>query len=163
MPRSAVRRQSSAFFLLALSLVSTLLARPIQAEVPAPVMAPVLDVAKELQLPETDLAVASIPLDGPGKARFMNADMPLNPGSIMKVITTYAALELLGPTFQWHTRLYTDGIIEGETLNGNLYFVGSGDPKLTEERLWLLLREFCLLYTSPSPRDGLLSRMPSSA
>ena len=141
MPRSAVRRQSPAFFLLAMSLVSTLLARPLQAEVPAPVMAPVLDVAKELQLPETDLAVASIPLDGPGKARFMNADMPLNPGSIMKVITTYAALELLGPTFQWHTRLYTDGTIEGETLNGNLYFVGSGDPKLTEERLWLLLRE----------------------
>ena len=24
-------------------------------------------------------------------------------------------------------------------------------------------RRFCLLYTSPSPRDGLLSRMPSSA
>jgi len=24
-------------------------------------------------------------------------------------------------------------------------------------------RTFCLLYTSPSPRDGLLSRMPSSA
>ena len=23
--------------------------------------------------------------------------------------------------------------------------------------------QFCLLYTSPSPRDGLLSRMPSSA
>ena len=28
---------------------------------------------------------------------------------------------------------------------------------------WLLLSQFCLLYTSPSPRDGLLSRMPSSA
>ena len=26
-----------------------------------------------------------------------------------------------------------------------------------------LISEFCLLYTSPSPRDGLLSRMPSSA
>ena len=26
-----------------------------------------------------------------------------------------------------------------------------------------LLRKICLLYTSPSPRDGLLSRMPSSA
>ena len=25
------------------------------------------------------------------------------------------------------------------------------------------LRHLCLLYTSPSPRDGLLSRMPSSA
>ena len=140
MPRSVVRRQSLAFFLLAATGVFSW-ASPAHADVPAPVMAPVLDVAKELQLPETDLAVASIPLDGPGQARFMNADMPLNPGSIMKVITTYAALELLGPTFQWHTRLYTDGIIEGETLNGNLYFVGSGDPKLTEERLWLLLRE----------------------
>ena len=26
-----------------------------------------------------------------------------------------------------------------------------------------LILEVCLLYTSPSPRDGLLSRMPSSA
>ena len=25
------------------------------------------------------------------------------------------------------------------------------------------MRDICLLYTSPSPRDGLLSRMPSSA
>ena len=42
--------------------------------------------------------------------------------------------------------------------------------KLSEERVVVLpagvdLRRFipCLLYTSPSPRDGLLSRMPSSA
>ena len=27
----------------------------------------------------------------------------------------------------------------------------------------LLLANVCLLYTSPSPRDGLLSRMPSSS
>ena len=35
----------------------------------------------------------------------------------------------------------------------------------TEARYWacLALSEICLLYTSPSPRDGLLSRMPSSA
>ena len=40
------------------------------------------------------------------------------------------------------------------------------------EGFWLQLKEIgllrwrinsCLLYTSPSPRDGLLSRMPSSA
>ena len=165
MPRSVVRRQSLVFFLLSISLVSALLARPVQAEAPVPVMAPVLDVAKELQLPEADLAVASIPLDGPGQARFMNADMPLNPGSIMKVITTYAALELLGPTFQWHTRLYTDGTIEGETLNGNLYFVGSGDPKLTEERLWLLLRELRAMgvkhITGDLVLDGSVFNLPN--
>ena len=40
---------------------------------------------------------------------------------------------------------------------------------LSERRLWLteqakpMALMFCLLYTSPSPRDGLLSRMPSSA
>ena len=28
---------------------------------------------------------------------------------------------------------------------------------------WLSVDNYCLLYTSPSPRDGLLSRMPSSA
>ena len=28
---------------------------------------------------------------------------------------------------------------------------------------WLARRQICLLYTSPSPRDGILSRMPSSA
>ena len=34
---------------------------------------------------------------------------------------------------------------------------------LALERLDRRLAEVCLLYTSPSPRDGLLSRMPSSA
>ena len=29
--------------------------------------------------------------------------------------------------------------------------------------IFTLLSKYCLLYTSPSPRDGLLSRMPSSA
>ena len=32
-----------------------------------------------------------------------------------------------------------------------------------DRQLDALLKEHCLLYTSPSPRDGLLSRMPSSA
>ena len=34
------------------------------------------------------------------------------------------------------------------------------DLSITEE---LIYPNFCLLYTSPSPRDGLLARMPSSA
>ena len=39
---------------------------------------------------------------------------------------------------------------------------GTGAGFLTSFGLDLLSRT-CLLYTSPSPRDGLLSRMPSSA
>ena len=36
-------------------------------------------------------------------------------------------------------------------------------PHFYRVRLWGYGAETCLLYTSPSPRDGLLSRMPSSA
>ena len=36
-------------------------------------------------------------------------------------------------------------------------------PAQRAELDWLLYNKPCLLYTSPSPRDGLLSRMPSSA
>ena len=37
--------------------------------------------------------------------------------------------------------------------------------KLTKDMLHTMYEDngICLLYTSPSPRDGLLSRMPSSA
>lgn len=120
---------------------SFLLSASVQAETQTPIMKTVLSTAQKLSLDKNNLAMAAVPLNGPGEAHFMNADQPFSPGSIMKVVTTYAALELLGPTYQWHTRIYTDGTIEGDTLKGNLYYVGSGDPKLTEERLWLLLRE----------------------
>ena len=35
--------------------------------------------------------------------------------------------------------------------------------KESQEKIKEIRAEGCLLYTSPSPRDGLLSRMPSSA
>ena len=103
--------------------------------------AEVLKAAARAGVPESALAVAAIPLDGPGRAQYFNADIPFSPASTMKLVTTYAALEILGPTFRWHTRLYTDGERRGNTLRGNLYLVSGGDPKLTEERLWLLLRD----------------------
>lgn len=93
------------------------------------------------KLSSAALSLALIPLDGPGTASHLNADLPVNPASTMKLVTTYAALELLGPTYQWKTGLYTDGPLRNGVLQGNLYFKGGGDPKLTMERLWLLLRD----------------------
>ncbi|WP_206613590.1 D-alanyl-D-alanine carboxypeptidase/D-alanyl-D-alanine endopeptidase [Parahaliea mediterranea] len=87
------------------------------------------------------LGLAAIPLDGPGQAQYLNADTLMSPGSIVKVITTYAALEILGPNYRWDTTLLTDGRIEGEVLKGNLYLRFGGDPKLTIERLWTTLGE----------------------
>ncbi|MDS1311745.1 D-alanyl-D-alanine carboxypeptidase/D-alanyl-D-alanine endopeptidase [Marinobacter xiaoshiensis] len=87
------------------------------------------------------LSMAAIPLNGPGLDQNINADVPMSPGSIMKVITTYAALEILGPTHHWDTDFLTDGQMVGDTLAGNLYVRFGGDPKLTFERLWTALRE----------------------
>ncbi len=66
--------------------------------------------------------------------------VPVNPASIMKLVTTYAALDLLGPAYNWTTPVYTDGTVNNGVLNGNLYIKGQGDPKLVLERMWLLLR-----------------------
>lgn len=71
----------------------------------------------------------------------MNADVPRNPASVMKLLPTYAALDMLGPAYTWHTRAYADGPVVGGVLKGNLYLKGSGDPLLTLERWWRFVTE----------------------
>ena len=68
------------------------------------------------------------------------AAQAMSPASVMKLVTSYAALDLLGPAFTWNTAVYADGKVQDGTLQGNLVLRGSGDPKLVLERLWLLLR-----------------------
>jgi D-alanyl-D-alanine carboxypeptidase/D-alanyl-D-alanine-endopeptidase (penicillin-binding protein 4) len=53
----------------------------------------------------------------------------------MKLVTTYAAIDLLGPDFTWNTRFYSDGVVSQGVLRGNLYVRGGGDPKLVLERI----------------------------
>ena len=64
-----------------------------------------------------------------------------NPASTMKLVTSYAALALLGPAYTWKTEAQIDGSLVDGVLTGNLYLKGDGDPQLTLERFWLLLRE----------------------
>lgn len=90
---------------------------------------------------ENAMSMAAVPLNGPGINQYINADAQMSPGSIMKLVTTYAALEVLGPTHHWDTDFLTDGVIAGNTLQGNLYVRFGGDPKLTIERLWTTLGE----------------------
>ncbi len=70
-----------------------------------------------------------------------NGRQAMNPASAMKLVTTYAALELLGQSYTWRTEALTDAPPANGTLNGNLYLRGSGDPRLALEQFWLLLRQ----------------------
>jgi len=67
----------------------------------------------------------------------------MNPASLMKLVTTYAALDLLGPAFTWKTAAYANGMLagaNGDVLDGDLVLKGGGDPKFTIENLWLFVR-----------------------
>ncbi len=87
----------------------------------------------------------------------------VNPASVMKLVTTYAALELLGPAYTWATPVYVDGPIAGGVLQGNLIIQGRGDPKLVQERLWLLLRRVQGLGIKTITGDILLDRSAFAA
>ncbi len=71
----------------------------------------------------------------------INADQALNPASVMKLVTTFAALELLGPAYTWKTGFWSQSPVDNGVLAGDLYLRGSADPKLTFEQFWLLLRQ----------------------
>jgi D-alanyl-D-alanine carboxypeptidase/D-alanyl-D-alanine-endopeptidase (penicillin-binding protein 4) len=83
-------------------------------------------------VPQSSVAVVVQEVGGTRPALTTNATAPMNPASVMKLVTTYAALELLGPAYHWKTEVYADG--------NDLVLKGYGDPKLNLESFWLMLR-----------------------
>ena len=83
-------------------------------------------------VPRANIAVVVQEVGAPRPELAINAGAAMNPASVMKLVTTYAALELLGPAYRWKTEVYTDG--------DNLTLKGYGDPKLNLESFWLMLR-----------------------
>ncbi|HEX6828681.1 MAG TPA: D-alanyl-D-alanine carboxypeptidase, partial [Burkholderiales bacterium] len=127
--------------LLAALAAAALLALPAQAEKLPPAVAQALKLAG---IPES---AAGIWVQETGAARpelALNADQPMNPASVMKLLTTYAALDLLGPGYTWKTEVYGAGPLNGDALEGDLVIKGYGDPKLNLENFWLLTRRLRL-------------------
>jgi len=109
-----------------------------------PANAPIPDRIERIidghNLPESSFSfyVQAVGADAP---RFVfNAGKPMNPASAVKTITTFAALESLGPAFTWQTELYALGPIENGVLRGDLLVKGGGDPFLVEDQLRGMLK-----------------------
>ena len=110
------------------------------------------------KLPPESMAVFVQEVGGGRTLLTWNADVPVNPASLTKLMTTYAALDLLGPAWAWSTPVWLQGTVSDGVLDGNLVIKGSGDPKLVPERLWLMLRRVQQLGVQEIRGDIVLDR-----
>jgi len=81
------------------------------------------------------VGLVALPLDGGAPLLQHNPARALNPASTMKLVTTFAALSLLGPEYRWRTSAFLRGRLESGVLRGDLVLRGGGDPKLVVEDL----------------------------
>lgn len=87
------------------------------------------------------VSICFAPICGDGPRVSLDAERPLPPASVQKIVTSAAVLDLLGPDHTFETRVRADGSIQGPRMDGNLYLEGDGDPFLVSERLWLLAQD----------------------
>jgi D-alanyl-D-alanine carboxypeptidase/D-alanyl-D-alanine-endopeptidase (penicillin-binding protein 4) len=98
----------------------------------APLPKSVLQALKAAGVPPAGVAAVVQEAGASRPSISVNPQASINPASVMKLVTTYAALELLGPAYRWKTEAYLDG--------DHLVLRGTGDPKLNHESFWMLLR-----------------------
>ncbi len=100
--------------------------------------APVALAAKSLGLPHEGISLWVQGVEALEPLVLVNADVPRNPASAMKLVTTLAALEGLGPAYTWHTEVFLGAPVRGDTVPGDVYLRGHGDPYLVAEEFWKL-------------------------
>jgi serine-type D-Ala-D-Ala carboxypeptidase/endopeptidase (penicillin-binding protein 4) len=103
--------------------------------------APVREALARAGVPPASVAAVVAPVERGAPLVSHNADAAMNPASVMKLVTSYAALDLLGPAFTFHTDFLVAGELSGGVLQGDLVIRGGGDPKLTADALWLAAHE----------------------
>ena len=110
------------------------------AELPASVA----DALKRASIPLSAIAVYVQAVDSTAPSISHNAAKSTNPASVMKLVTTTAALDLLTPAYRWKTEIYRDGSVVSDKLNngvlqGNLVIKGYGDPSFKAQEFWRML------------------------
>ena len=117
----------------------------------------------EQRIPLTAVSVYVQEIGAPRPLVSHKASQPMNPASTMKLLTTFAGLELLGPDYRWKTEAYADGPITGGVLDGNLLLKGYGDPKITVEQFQELVARLRATGMSKIRGDLVLDRSYFSA
>jgi D-alanyl-D-alanine carboxypeptidase/D-alanyl-D-alanine-endopeptidase (penicillin-binding protein 4) len=146
------RRRTLLVALLGLCLIGSSAARA--AELP-PVVSRAL---AEAGIPLAAVGVVVQAVSGGPALVSHHAQQAMNPASAMKLLTTYAGLELLGPAYTWRSEALAETRPIAGQLDGHLYLRGSGDPRLGLEQFWLLLRQLRARGVSEIGGDLVLDR-----
>jgi len=127
--------------LLSLLLVSALFAPLAGRADPSDTLPPEVSRAlKQFRLSERGLSVYVHEIGKPEPTLAVRADVPRNPASTMKLLTTLVALDTLGPAYTWKTEAWSVAPVHDGVLEGDLYLKGYGDPYLVIEHFWRFLR-----------------------
>jgi len=121
-----------------LLILACLCCLPAHAAVLPPALAQALKTAG---VPVAATAVWVMEVDRSVPRLTVNAGVAMNPASTIKLLTTFAALDLLGPAYVWNTEAYASGNLSDDVLAGDLHLRGGGDPKLTYDQFSRLLRQ----------------------
>ncbi len=101
--------------------------------------APVSQVARAQGVPATAISVWVQKIGDPEPLIAVNADLPRNPASTMKLATTFAALSALGPTYTWSTQVHLLSPMAPGGIVKDVWLRGGGDPFLVLEEYWKIL------------------------
>lgn len=102
----------------------------------APLPPTLVRAMKQAGIPERNVSIHVRDASSDRAVIDLNADWPRSPASTIKVLTTFIALDMLGPSYTWKTRVYRTGKLANGVLSGDLILVGGGDPYMTSDRWW---------------------------
>ena len=130
MPNSAVLKLSAALGALFLSF-------SVWAQLPSTL----LEVLARTSVSLDEVAVWVSPAGVNAPVVAHRADRLMQPASSVKVVTTLAGLDLLKPDFTWKTQIRAQMLPDKAGAVRSVSLIGSGDPHLMIEQVWLLVEQ----------------------
>ena len=119
---------------------------------------PVAQALKAAGIPEASVSIYARRVDANLPVLAEHSEQPMNPASVMKLLTTYAGLDMLGPAYTWRTEIYSSRPAVAGVIDGDLILKGYGDPALTLEKFWSLVHALRLAGIKEIRGDLVLDR-----